>query len=58
MVPEHRGAVFMSFALKVAALRTFFVTARRRMRHSMIHVAVQMMNESMGMLGEGALPGR
>ena len=58
MVPEHRGAVFMSFALKVAALRTFFGTPA----DAPLHVAVQMMNESMGLLdvllGEGALPGR
>ena len=54
MVPEHRGAVFMSFALKVAALRTFFGTPA----DAPLHAAVQMMNESMGMLGEGALPGR
>ena len=52
MVPEHRGAEFMSFALKVAALRTFFGTPA----DAPLHVAVQMMNESMGMLGEGALP--
>ena len=43
----------MSFALKMAALRTFFGTPA----DAPLHVAVQMMNESMGMLGEGALLG-
>ena len=51
MVPNI-GAVFMSFALKVAALRTFFGTPA----DAPLHVAVQIMNESMGMLGESALP--